>query len=70
MDHCLLPNNYLTTFELCRIEFNSQGSTGEIKKETSNMLIFMFFMFRVLIFELLLKSDPWLRKNTSTSSKK
>ena len=69
MDHSIIPDKYLTVFEICRIKFNTQGSTGILPKETSNMLIFMFFMFRILIYEILLKPDVILEKKVSEKTK-
>ena len=66
-----MPDLYLTEYELCRIKFNTQGSTGKTTENTFKMLIIMFYIFRVLIHEILLAPEKSLEGiNLSVKAKR
>lgn len=69
MKYSFLPSNFLTVFEISRIELNTQASTGDIDEVHSKFLMMMFYIVRILIKEILFNIERILPKSTEQSRK-
>ncbi len=63
-----MPNNFLSNFELSRLEIDEYGSIWNMNTQKQNMIIAFFLLSKILVGKILLQPDLYAGIRTDMSS--